>query len=292
MKNLILAFAENYCVDDLSPFVGSLRSSGYRGDVVFFVDDGISNDLQKFLKAHDVRMVKLPRKRGVFAAWRPLVALQRQLRGVRQDVPTFLRDCWKQDSAIGRFAYYKEFLCTHAEAYRNVILADARDVIFQEDPFSRPLESEVCLFAEHSSRPIASSGSTAKWIKRSFGTDAFEKISTQPVLCAGAIMGTVAGISVLIDELIEMMASCPAYWSLRFGLDQAALNCIVYDQRVPGVTLYSCLEGPIAHLALVPKTQFQFNDDGRLLGHDGRILPVLHQYDRHDCLEHLVAKAA
>ena len=96
----------------------------------------------------------------------------------------------------------------------------------------------------------------------------------------------------LIDGLIEKMASCPAYWSLRFGLDQAALNCIVYDQRVAGVTLYSCLDGPIAHLALVPQTQLQFNDDGRLLGYDGRILPVLHQYDRHDCLKHLVAKAA
>lgn len=292
MKNLVLAMADGYNTLELAPFVKSLRGTGFTGDLVLFVSPNTAKQLQSFASRYEITLVHLSRVGRWFSHLRPLVALKRQVLHEQNDLHTFVADRWKHHPVVGRFSYYRQFIAENSEEYEKVLLCDVRDVVFQSNPFTTELPADICLFAEHASHSIDQSESNARWIRRSFGQKTLNALSKKPIICGGVMLGTTQGMIRFLDQLVAAMAACPANWSLRFGLDQAALNYIAYEVGIPNSHIFECCVGPAAHLALVPDSELAIKSDGHVLDRLGNVIPLLHQYDRHKQLLRLAQQAA
>lgn len=285
MKNLILGFAEGYRTPQVEIFVRSLRATRFDGDVVLFVDHRAPRDYTDYLAAHDIRAVRTEWRRQAFASLRPLVALERQLTRRRFTPEQFAADGWIQHATMARYECYRRFLADAGREHRWVLFTDVRDVVFQDDPFRFDPGREICLF-EEPGQPLAASGSTAKWIRRSYGATALTTIAERPVLCAGVMLGTRAGMLALIRSLTDVMARAECFWALRFGLDQAALNLLVHAD-IDGfasrhdVGLFRHGTGVIAHLAMAEPRVMREPETGLIIDRSGRPIPTIHQYDRH-----------
>lgn len=292
MKNLVLGMADGYNAQELAPFVKSLRSTGFSGDLVLFVASSTARQLQSFASQHDITLVDLPWAGRLFGRIRPLVALKRQILREQNDLETFVADRWKHHPVVGRFSFYRQFIADNRTEYEKVLLCDVRDVVFQSDPLAVELPADICLFSEHPSHSIGQSESNTRWIHRVFGQETLAALADKPIICGGVMLGTTEGMLSLLDQLIASMAACQSNWSLRFGLDQAALNCIAYVAGIPGAHIFGCCEGPATHLALVPAEQLGIQSDGQVLDRSGNIIPLLHQYDRHEQLQGWAQKVA
>ncbi|MCA9186696.1 MAG: hypothetical protein R3E01_08700 [Pirellulaceae bacterium] len=286
-RDAILGFAEGYGIEQLEMFVTSLRRTSFAGKAALFVDHNLPKDVGRYLQDHDIQAVRAPWKRTIYRYVRKANALQRQIRGTYYSPTQFAQDYLHQDSTMARYAFYKQWLTAHGRHCENVLFTDVRDVVFQCDPFAQPVEDEICLFAEPGPT-IVNSGATAKWLRRSYGAAVVEQLADRPVICAGVMCGTRDGMLRLVNKLTAVMAKAPSFWSLRFGLDQAALNLWVHTHDVPGLTVFPHLEGRIAHLAWADSSTLKLNDDGQVVGEFGQVVPLLHQYDRHPRLNEQV----
>jgi len=280
MKDVVLGMAENYTESQLDPFVGSLRRTGFDGDIVLFTHAGNREIGSPWSRTHQVQFIELPWKRRLAAPCRWLFALRRQISAKMCNRDEFLSQCWLQDITNGRYALYYDFLLANSGRYRHILLSDVRDVVFQTSPFQRALPADLCLFAEHDSCTIGTSGATARWLQRFFGEKTLRELQDKQVVCAGVVMGTEAGIFQLIERMVDTMVLARSFWALRFGLDQAALNYLVHTGGLPNVQVFECLRGPAVHLALLPADQLKMDDDGQVLNENGSVIPLLHQYDR------------
>ncbi len=285
MKNLVLGFAEGYGVEQLRIFVHSLQATNYDGDVAIFIDGRAPAAVESFLRHHGAEPVRLDWRRRFGQRARGLVAATRQVVGTRLSAEQFCRDCRLQHPTAARWTYYRRFMSSVSRAYRYVMLTDVRDVVFQADPFCAVPNNRISLFSEPGPR-IRDSGSTAKWIQRSYGDAVLSSMNESPVLCAGAVMGTQQGMIDLIDGLTYTMSLAKSFWSLRFGLDQAALNYLVHGdlqgfRTSQDVGVFGERNGCIANLALAGSKFATRASLGQVVDASGTTIPTLHQYDRH-----------
>src|SRR5262245_8089266 len=116
-KNLIMGLWTRGTFKGLEPFLGSLRCTTFDGDVCNFVAD-LAPETVDALLAH-----------GVIVE-----------RADRLSTPAM-------NGQSSRYFNYLEFLTRHADRYSHVMLSDLRDVVFQSDPFARPLPAEL-VFAQ------------------------------------------------------------------------------------------------------------------------------------------------
>lgn len=160
-----------------------------------------------------------------------------------------------------------------SERIRHVLWADCRDVAFQSDPFTAPVDLELA------QEPTAfGEGWTfnEKWVRAGFGRRVLRSISGRPVYCAGTIFGT--------RERVLAHVARMCYWVRRlrswryFGQDQGIHNFIVHcELSESGFNVSTNDRGRIATLAMERNTRIC---DGRIVDVEGRAFPVIHQYDR------------
>ena len=115
------------------------------------------------------------------------------------------------DQASRYFAYL-QFLARHREHYDNVMLSDLRDVVFQSDPFGRPLPADIVFARER--RRIAEERINRNWIADVYGDAAADNLRDFEVSCSGTTFGTAAGmlryLVAMTTELASLAGSrCP-----------------------------------------------------------------------------------
>lgn len=111
-----------------------------------------------------------------------------------------------------RFYYYQQVLNQfYKDPLTRVLIADFRDTVFQEDPFSRPeSESDLMIFNERSDVSLLSppeSDLNDGWIERCFGENSLRLLRGREVLCSGNVMGTKQGVSHSLDAAIYLPSS-------------------------------------------------------------------------------------
>ena len=256
-KNLVLGAAANYTWEILNPFVNSCRKYCPDAEIFFFVDN-----LSDFTRAQLI-------KNGVSIADFP--------DEMRRGIPNNTR--WK---------IFADFLDEHGDDYEQIFITDTRDVIFQGDIFAgfKSYQNYLCYVTENDDIRGSKSGTKQNydWIVGCFGKAEADKLLDKKIICSGTVLATADAIKIFCRSMWEILEHKTAD-----VFDQATMNYLVWDNRLPIENLIeSDVEsGAILTLALV--TVFGFSGD-KILHVSENCPAVVHQYDRHEELIQFVDK--
>ncbi len=242
-RNLILGLWSRHAFPPLEPFVASLRNTAFDGDVCIFVDD-TPTETVTLLQSH-----------GFI---------------VERAAPT--SPAWMTPLS-GRFFSYLEFLAAHGAQYDTVMLTDLRDVVFQSDPFEQPLPAEI-VFAQERTR-LGDSALNRAWVVQAYGEAVAENMRDCLVSCAGTTFGTTRGILQYLVAMTRELASRTT--PIVGGIDQGIHNYVVHMHPLPNAWL-DTTDSLVATMHFVPEASVRCDEQGIRI--DGRLVPVLHQWDR------------
>lgn len=252
-RTAVIGLAANYGIPELTPFVRSLRDSGYAGDIVLLTY-GCSSETAAFLRHHNVRMVPFT----------SLGAMAMSMNSARM----FRYLDWLLEQYLN---------APDGVAYNRLLLADVRDVVFQGDPFRQAPPGRVLFFLE-SRRTLGTCPINADWMTRAYGEAALRELANQPVSCAGTIMGTPDGLLEYLALMVRDLVAVPPQHRFS-GVDQAVHNYILGKGLLNGAVAVPN-GASVMTVASEPPTGVQLDAASRIVNDDGRISEVVHQYDR------------
>lgn len=290
--DLVLGAVAGYGIDELRPFVSSLKRAGFHGDTVL-LSSGLSKTALDWLCAEDVRVVPLgvrgvainswsrfwPRLRP-FASFLPEGRLQRKVLG----------QLW--NLLVVRHVFAHDFLRKNRHKYSRVFWTDVRDVVFQRSPFELELKSDFEAFEESRQLCMRNCPFNSQRIEERFGTDSLAQIGDFPILCAGTSRATTDRFIEYQRRYIRMairsrtqLHMTDSGWS-GTG-DQAIHNMVMrFDSNGLGVSTIENGSGTVATLGHELTDNISISPEGLVLGSAGDVIPVVHQYDRHPELAH------
>jgi hypothetical protein len=239
---LVLTTAFNYRAEQMVPFLHSLRLH-HEGEVVLFTDIA-APDLAEPARTYGLRA--LPAAPGRFGP------------------------------AIDRFAWARDLLAAEPR-HEDVFLTDLRDVMFQDSPFAMRGEAPLELFLEP--QRIGRCPMNRRWIAQAYGEAALAPLLEREICCVGTTRGSGAAmLGYLTRMAAEFEALADAGAEPFWGWDQAVHNRLAHGGEFGPASLHRSGEGAVQ--TLYYEGVFRFDRQGRLLNRDGRVCPVLHQYDR------------
>jgi len=278
-KSLILGVIRRLTPKSLSPFVESLRSTGYSGDCVFF-STSTSHATLDYLHDHGIQTMPfcypaIRNHQPFLYGWNLWKLLLNQLNS-RELQLKLARLVW--DLFFVRFLLARNFLLVHPE-YSQIMLTDVRDVVFQRDPFEwmQGRKGLFC-FAEMEGRTIGECKSNSRMVREVFGEDGWEQLQGFQISCAGVTFGTRVELIGYLERFLDLALGA---LSLRpcSGSDQGIHNRIVHLENLEDLTLLDN-EGPVFTMGCVPPESIRLNELGEVVNKHGDVYPVLHQYDR------------
>jgi hypothetical protein len=260
-RDLILGIVNNYSFYQISRFILTLRQSGFQGHLCLFAGPAMSRATVRKMRAHRVEVVRY-----------------------REAFPFI--DCPHPDSPRSlptrihiynyrHFLYY-DYLLKNRGRFRNVLLADVKDVVFQRNPFDFPIEDRLYVAMESPRIPIGDCECTPDWIVAGYGEEALARVRDKAMSCAGTTMGPVAQIERYLRALlgqVEIMRDAYAC------ADQAAHNLLLHSGALDPVERVENFEGPMLTVGTEPS--YRLNDRSELINRDGSVINIVHQYDRH-----------
>jgi hypothetical protein len=222
----IFALACNYPKLFYQRFVGSLRKSGYEGDIVLAVSPikKMKPGVEKYLK-------------------------QTKVLSYAFDVDCIGKDnCKLRDDFLGypdprphrtfaniRYALY-EYWLQYYSAQSYILILDFRDTFFQKDPFEefgpvklrKPNIYDLKLYAENAKvKSIGNCVYNSLWIGRCFGKPALAELKNQPVLCSGSTLGSFIAIKYYVRTMLRSMDTVKC-WLKGIESDQGYQNYLFY----------------------------------------------------------------
>lgn len=274
VTNSVFGMAVGYRISDLSPFVLSLRHTGYRGNIVFGVGYPISEDLKLFAKKYKVI-----------------------LKGID---PYSIQNCTLCSLGLAsrRYLFYLHWLEELGENTGNILITDVRDVIFQSDPFLEysPQEStEIFVFEESfnfsidTRRPFKTPWNR-NWIIEAYGSGGLKKIGKETILCSGTTFAKHAGMKVYLMEMVHELNSfrrpclkkkCCSCGESK-GFDQGVHNFLIHTGKIKNASKKRYGESSVLTLGSLRFTDHVIvkDDDGYVLNALGKRASILHQYNR------------
>jgi hypothetical protein len=226
----------------LHPFIRSLRKV-YQDRVAILIRPNQVGEMEKFAKDYGVELI-------------------------------LSEHSWHSGPEINRFFAALDFL-KRTKDIDNVFLTDSRDVIFQKSPFvsgdylylyTEPVTIRECPF-------------NSNWTRHYYGDVVFEQIADNPVLCAGTTLGSYDRIVEYLEIMCSKMKEKLSQNYVYILADQAIHNYEFYSGGMPGAVVRK--HGYSEVQTLHHEKKFLFSKDCFLLNHDGSVVPVIHQYDRH-----------
>jgi hypothetical protein len=245
MTKLILGTAIGYQPDQLEPFVISLRRF-YQGPVGLLVVE-VNDILKEFFKKYNI-------------------------------TPYLVTPNVRKIKPVHIFNFrHKEYLkiIESLPSVDRIFLTDIRDVFFQDDPFKHHMDTDLEFFLE----PILIKDSefAMRHMVDQRGKEFSDSIGDNYVACCGTTMGTRAGITEYLKEMIKELERLSIEKGQLFE-DQATHNFLIYTNKVSNYRLYHTCHGPVATLHY--KRKGVFNEDGDIINEDGSLTPIVHQWDR------------
>lgn len=296
-RHLILGAAVGYSWPQIAPFVRSLRASGCTAEVILLVGRidaatrlGFAEHSITALPVHTFAS-RLPphiaRKRynKFWLGW--LHRSLPRLIGASPD-PASARNAllarvasWFLHPACSRYLAYYRHLRTRVAAYDLVLTTDVRDVLFQADPFApawRPAAG--CAFLEHEVTLGASEGND-RWVVAGFDEAGLDSIRGRRVTCSGLTLAPAPLMLAYLAAMSRELALRTDRFSGYDGMDQGVHNWLFHTGRLPGFQAVENFHGPVLTMHGLPAGLLRSDASGRLIDPSGRLIPALHQYDRH-----------
>jgi hypothetical protein len=180
------------------------------------------------------------------------------------------------------FLYY-DYLLKHGRRFRNVLITDVKDVIFQRDAFSFPVGDRIHVAMENLDIPLGDCPWTSQWVLAGYSPEVLERLKDKEMSCAGT---TLASVPRMMRYLELMLAEIERMKDAYECADQAAHNLLLHEGKLDPVQRHYNFSGPILTVGTEPR--YRLNEAGKLLNRDGSVIAIVHQYDRHPDLVRIV----
>jgi hypothetical protein len=203
MKTCLIAAAGGYTVDDLKPWVNSLKKVEFDGDVLVVVYDPIDETVPEYLKSQNIGVI---------------------LGTVNGDL----------NIATQRFLDFAGILeGEYGKNYDVVITTDIRDVVFQSDPgkWVKDNIEEYSIIATGEGVKYKHEDWNGDMLQRHFGNTFFDLMKNYETLCSGIIAGKKDMIIKVFTAIAEL-----AYFGKDPGafVDQCYYNLAIrriFDEK-------------------------------------------------------------
>lgn len=305
---VVLGAAVGYTMEQIEPFVASLRNTGYHGDLVLFVDVELARALERRSEYSDVIVRPVARfvpwrvrldDRGT-RYWQAWGAVQRvgaagfafihklPVSAARRRELTYQLAKHLYPPTETRYFHFHRFLADRP--YARVLISDVRDVLFQSDPFEQLPIDGLATGIETPRQTLGTEPFNRKLVLRAYGNKGLERIGEQPISCCGVTYGD--GVS--MRRYLELMMSEILDYNreaARKPTDQAPHNHLLWTGCLGDVHELHSLASPLATLHLHTEDELEVSADGRLLNRDGSTPSIVHQYDRWPELERTLLRS-
>lgn len=199
---------------------------------------------------------------------------------------------YKTSPINSRHFFYLDLLQKFSD-YKNVLLTDTRDLVFQTNPFDHCPNNEEYLFVfeEDKNISLAFEVNNRIWLERIYGLDVIEKLKYKPILCGGAFFGSRTAILHLLTLMKYEMEKMPAELFEYTVADQPVLNYICYLNKSHDLPLYikenGNIMGNLCVSLVVPSSTDSVHLDlvKKQVIINGKIPSIIHQYDRSPALK-------
>jgi hypothetical protein len=262
MKYTIVGCITKYSVEQIKPFVESIRQSGFNGEMIMLVYD-ITDDVIEYLHTND---------------W---ILIQSEL---------------QEHIILQRFRDMFAFLHQHDTDV--IIWTDVKDVVFQKDPtnwLDIHMKGEILALSESvimKDEPWACINSGT-----SFPMEWELGLKDQISYCAGTIIGKKEAIRDLFIDIYRWSKTTSNPQQLS---DQAAYNVLIHLNQYKNIVQFvNQEEGLATQLGVVfmrdetqkviePKPVYK---DGKFYNQNGNEFVIVHQYDRNPKIrEEIISK--
>lgn len=189
--------------------------------------------------------------------------------------------------ALARYIWIGSFLDECNPDIDMILLADSRDVFFQDDPFQDYLDDLVC--GEEPTK-IQECSINSAWLKHVYSEAWVDRLGAMPVLCSGVTLGSSHKIRSYIESMVSEIAVNNTRLIGWSGLDQAIHNKVLYGD---GRLAFSTSKNGDALLATLHHSnleEFHFDESEGLKTTGGDLVKIVHQYDRHRILHDWVIR--
>ena len=259
-NNLIISTGWGYKVDLIAIFVESWKKyQAATADLIMLVEPDIKQDKLNYLleSGVDVRFYTA----GYF-------------------VPSAIHNT--------RYFKYLDILLEERGQYDRVFHCDVRDVAFQGDIFEevKPQEGQVDLFVNEEDPNADLSERFNKYILTSnYGEAVAKEMAHLRILCSGTTLGSQ---EMMIKYIVTLMNQRDMKKMMEVGGipdEQAPYNYIFHKNLIEHTKLPNGVG--VGTLCLVHPKELKILDDGRVSVY-GKIPSVIHQWDRHNQVPHLI----
>lgn len=259
MKNLILTIMHGYDYPFVQPFLKSLKSIQFNGDLIIFVSNTVSRATKSALIRNGATLIE-------YNATYPFIpSYAEEFEDIVPDISI----------SNYRFLLYLKYLTDHTEVYDKILLTDIRDVIFQSDPFQKLEKNGIYVFLEDAVQTFRESKLNYNWCAAANGYEFAEKVIDKVVSCAGVTIGHTAYI---LNYLRYMKGKLKNRKELPWAFDQGIHNGFVYGLRSPGTVIIDNDAGFVATLGAYQP--YLSNERAEVINSQGKPFSIVHQYDR------------
>ena len=325
-KDSVVAFAAEYPLSNYVVFIESLRAAGFDGDIVLAISplDMRKEDVWEYLSEPDNHVVLYAPLLVCFNAEREEVESAKG--GTRTCISDNLYARKKSNGELEpipdprpprtvqtlRYEIYW-LMCLSMSPHSWILLVDARDTVFQLDPFEHvPRKSDptgrsglLYFFGEApDATRLGKSKHNFKWISAAYGDRVAGLLADKPTVCSGATMGEQVALETYMRA---MVAESDYTGTVLAGADQGFHNFLHYSHKfkytetIHGVVVFDQGAGIVNNLGALRTKSLEEWGNGKLvvtgveenktnlkkktkytvLNWDGSVSPVVHQYDRH-----------
>jgi len=185
--------------------------------------------------------------------------------------------------ALARYQLYHKYLEANASNYSSVLISDVRDVYFQDDPFPKMTADFASFLEIESSR--CSQRTNRRWIKSVYGERVAKAMDEKRVICSGISIGKTSFmqhyLSIMVKE-IGVIGRIPYS-------DQGIHNVLIRLRHFP-VKLMENMGGLVLTAAGQNSVDDFFINRDLIVGRDGKLFSLVHQYDRHASLGEAISR--
>lgn len=266
-KNVVIAAAMNYGVEQIKNFVLSFRKYNNVDDIVLIYNLDQAHQIEYFSKKYNIRLVS-------FEPYNQL--------------PIHV--------VSSRFLKYLDIV-NELKEYRNYLLSDIRDVFFQSNPFSNlPNDEYIFMFTEDPAVTLDIEEHHTGMMSRLFGTEELKKFEGKKIICSGTILGTREKMLRFLHffaQYLEQISKQNPNICHEMLLDQVITNHVCYLQNFGNdidIKNNGDIVGTIGHCITHPKHSGDMKLVDDVIYLDGKIPSIIHQYDRSSELFNHISK--
>lgn len=232
----VMAYATGYDLPVYQKFVGSLRHTGFSGNIILAVSQTLKEGVEEYLIQQNVTFHRsIPTN---CTHLNPFL----QVGGKGDDVHehearTCVHPYPNLKARWSRFPLLRDYLVDCKDCTGPVLVTDVRDVFFQRDPFGDGVQQVEGLqvFQEDVSQTTHH-----KLVQRPVQRCKNMSLGKQPMLCSGTTIGTrqamIQYLTIMEAEMKQWMKDRKCCCNELNGDDQSIHNYLFYTNRLPFAT--------------------------------------------------------